>query len=98
MDITDRLKGEQKLQQDDYGRGLQVLDDAVEHIDELRDENDRLRLKVVEEEVEKLRAVYEAARRFLRFNGVDRAKAGEAVDQLDAAVEEVRLWESLADR
>lgn len=37
-----------------------------------------------------LRAVYEAARRVLRFNGVDRARTLAAVVQLDDAIEVVK--------
>lgn len=46
------------------------------------------------EEILRLRAVYEAARRVLRFNGVDRQKVNEAVDQLDDAIERVKLLDS----
>lgn len=42
MDIVEQLRGEQKQQQDDYGRGLAVLDDAADEIARLRDENARL--------------------------------------------------------
>lgn len=37
MDILEMLHGEQKQQQDDYGRGLHVLDLAAEEIERLRD-------------------------------------------------------------
>lgn len=45
-------------------------------------------------ELERLRAVYEAARRVLRFNGVDLERTIEAVDELDAAIECVKSLDS----
>lgn len=45
-------------------------------------------------EVSMLRVVYEAARRVLRFNGVDRIRTLLAVDDLDAAIERVKLFDS----
>jgi len=44
-------------------------------------------------EVTLLRAVYEAARRFLRNNGVDRERASAAVDELDDAIERVKNFD-----
>ena len=41
-----------------------------------------------------LRTVYEHARSFLRFNGVDRARASAAVDALDQSIEDVKLFDS----
>lgn len=38
-----------------------------------------------------LRSVFENARRLLRFNGVDRTKADQAYDALDASCEQVKL-------
>lgn len=47
-----------------------------------------------EEEVIRLRAVYESARRVLRFNGVDKDKTNEAIQQLDDACERVKALDS----
>jgi len=44
----------------------------------------------LKEESEKLRAVYEAARRVLRFNGVDNQRTIEAVNDLDDAIEAMK--------
>lgn len=44
-------------------------------------------------EVTLLRAVYEAARRFIRNNGVDRERASAAVDELDDAIERVKNFD-----
>lgn len=46
------------------------------------------------EEIHRLRAVYEAARRVLRFNGIDRDKVNEAVDEMDSAIERVKSFDS----
>ena len=45
-------------------------------------------------EIHALRDVYEAARRFMRFNGVDRAKMLEALEQLDNAIAVVQQIDS----
>lgn len=72
-----------------FNWGASALDaDAIRLLNEtpakvaaaLRDDN----------ELALLRRVYEAARRVLRFNGVDRAKTAAAVDELDSAIEEVK--------
>jgi len=44
----------------------------------------------LQEELNRLRAVYEAASRVLRYNGVDKARTIIAVDDLDAAIERVK--------
>ena len=46
------------------------------------------------EEIKRLREVYEAARRVLRYNGVDKAKVDKAVDELDTAIESVKSLDS----
>lgn len=48
-------------------------------------------------EVDLLRYVYEATRRFLRFNGVDRARASAAVDDMDEAVESVKQFDATGE-
>jgi len=42
----------------------------------------------------RLRAVYEAARRVLRYNGIDKARTIAAVDELDEAIEQVKSLDS----
>jgi len=42
MDICEKLKGENKLQQEQYGRGLHVLDESIEEITRLRDLRDMI--------------------------------------------------------
>ena len=42
------------------------------------------------EELQRLRAVYEASRRVLRFNGIDRERTIAAVDEMDDAIERVK--------
>lgn len=44
----------------------------------------------VDEAAMELRVVYEAARKFLRYNGVDKDKVNQAVDELDEAIEAVK--------
>ena len=61
-------------------------------IDQLRTLYELVRKEVVPEE-EALRTVYESARRVLRFNGVDKAKTVEAVDELEDAIEVVKLFD-----
>jgi len=46
------------------------------------------------EELQRLRAVYEAARRVLRFNGVDRNRTIAAIDNMDDAIERVKSLDS----
>ena len=48
----------------------------------------------LQEERDRLRVVYEAARRVLRYNGVDKARTIIAVDDLDAAIERVKSLDS----
>lgn len=38
MDLIEKLRGEQLIQQNDYCRGLEVIDDAIDEIKRLRDE------------------------------------------------------------
>lgn len=45
-------------------------------------------------EIELLRAVYEAARRVLRFNGIDRLRVEEAVCEMDMAIEAVKTLDA----
>lgn len=46
------------------------------------------------EEIIRLREVYEAARRVLRFDGVDVVRVVSAVDELDDAIERVKSLDS----
>ena len=48
----------------------------------------------LQKERDRLRVVYEAARRVLRYNGVDKARTIIAVDDLDAAIERVKSLDS----
>lgn len=48
-------------------------------------------------EVNLLRKVYEEARSFLRFNGIDNHKAGLALDRMDDAIEEVKQFDAGTD-
>lgn len=75
-DIVDRLKGEQILQQEECGRGLQVLDDAVNEIMRLRElitthEKDTARIDFLEQTHE---GVYTIVHEELRLttDGTDR--------------------------
>lgn len=64
---------------------------------ELAEERKRSLEKIcaeAEQENEKLRAVYEAARRVLRFNGVDNQRVIEAIQQMDDACETMKLLDS----
>lgn len=40
-----------------------------------------------------LRRVYEASRRLMRFNGVDKARAEQAYSEMDSACEQVKLFD-----
>jgi hypothetical protein len=40
-----------------------------------------------------LRRVYEEARCFLRYNGIDQARASQAIDRLDDAIEKVKQFD-----
>jgi type II secretory pathway component PulK len=44
-------------------------------------------------EVEILRGVYEAARKLLRYNGIDKQKVAEAVDELEDWIDEVKYFD-----
>jgi hypothetical protein len=54
----------------------------MSEVEELLDENARLR------------NVYDSARRVLRFIGVDKPRADDALGELDAAIESVNLFYS----
>jgi hypothetical protein len=51
-------------------------------------------IETIEDEIYRLRVVYEAARSVLRFNGVDKQRTIDAVDQLDDAIERVKAFDS----
>lgn len=50
-----------------------------------------------DEETKRLRVVYEAARRVLRFNGVDRLRTAVCIEELDDAIERVKALDSGLD-
>lgn len=80
------------------GADPELIEAAAEYIEELHTElNEQARLlgmsaerelKLIEE-IERLRAVFEAARAVLRYDGADVKRAGEAMRALDAAVQAV---------
>ena len=44
-------------------------------------------------EVECLRIIYEAARKLLRYNGIDKDKVNEALSELDEGIELVKYYD-----
>ena len=54
-------------------------------------------MKPIEIELTRLRRVYEAGRSLLRYNGIDQMRVRTAMKELDAAIEDVKLFDSGAE-
>lgn len=53
--------------------------------------------RVDNRELTLLRRVYEEARSFLRYNGIDQQRAGHAIDRMDDAIERVKQFDGGTD-
>jgi hypothetical protein len=61
--------------------------------DHMRENGDAEEPAARDTELDLLRHVYDASRRLLRFNGIDRARTIAAADELDDAIERVKEFD-----